>query len=53
MLRALALGADAVFVGRPFLWGLAVNGTEGVREVLAFLRDELGQGNGFLRPDVH
>ena len=47
VLRALALGADAVFVGRPFLWGLAVNGKEGVREVLAFLRDELDRAMGF------
>ncbi|MEX2108950.1 MAG: alpha-hydroxy acid oxidase [Solirubrobacterales bacterium] len=38
---ALALGADAVLVGRPALWGLAVGGTEGVRRVLELLRDEL------------
>jgi isopentenyl diphosphate isomerase/L-lactate dehydrogenase-like FMN-dependent dehydrogenase len=38
---ALALGADAVLVGRPALWGLAVGGEEGVRRVLALLRDEL------------
>ena len=40
-LKALALGARAVFVGRPVLWGLAVNGTAGVRHVLELLRDEL------------
>ena len=38
---ALALGARAVFVGRPILWGLAVAGEEGVARVLALLREEL------------
>ncbi|MCX4445074.1 alpha-hydroxy acid oxidase [Streptomyces sp. NPDC058369] len=36
---ALALGASAVGVGRPVLWGLAVDGEAGVRRVLATLRD--------------
>lgn len=40
-LKALALGARAVFVGRPVLWGLAAGGEEGVRQVLGLLRDEL------------
>lgn len=38
---ALALGARAVFVGRPAMWGLAVGGAEGVREVLDGLTAEL------------
>jgi len=38
---ALALGADAVLVGRPALWGLAAGGREGVAGVLGMLRDEL------------
>jgi isopentenyl diphosphate isomerase/L-lactate dehydrogenase-like FMN-dependent dehydrogenase len=38
---ALALGADAVLVGRPALWGLAAGGREGVARVLAMLRSEL------------
>jgi 4-hydroxymandelate oxidase len=38
---ALALGADAVLVGRPALWGLAAAGSEGVGRVLGLLRDEL------------
>jgi 4-hydroxymandelate oxidase len=38
---ALALGARAVLVGRPVIWGLAVGGEEGVRKVLELLRDEL------------
>jgi|CXWL01.1.fsa_nt_gi 4-hydroxymandelate oxidase len=42
-LIALALGARAVFVGRPVLWGLAVGGRQGVVDVLALLRDELAR----------
>ena len=38
---ALALGADAVLVGRPALWGLAAGGSEGVAAVLGLLRAEL------------
>ncbi|WP_081426961.1 alpha-hydroxy acid oxidase [Sorangium cellulosum] len=41
VLKALALGARAVLVGRPVLWGLAALGGEGVARVLAALRDEL------------
>lgn len=41
IVKALALGARAVLVGRPYLWGLAVRGEEGVREVLELLRDDL------------
>lgn len=40
---ALALGATAVLVGRPVLWGLAVSGAEGVAEVLGMLTRELTQ----------
>jgi isopentenyl diphosphate isomerase/L-lactate dehydrogenase-like FMN-dependent dehydrogenase len=38
---AIALGADAVLVGRPALWGLAAAGAEGVARVLGLLREEL------------
>ena len=41
VLKALAMGARAVLVGRPVFWGLAVGGEAGVREVLEILRDEL------------
>jgi len=41
VLKALALGAAAVLVGRPVLWGLAVDGEAGVARVLTLLRDEL------------
>ena len=41
VLTALALGAKAVMVGRPTVWGLAVAGEEGARRVLELLRNEL------------
>ncbi|XP_049520557.1 2-Hydroxyacid oxidase 2-like [Dermacentor silvarum] len=41
VVKALALGARAVFVGRPVLWGLAYNGKQGVERVLQILRNEL------------
>ena len=41
VLKALALGARAVFIGRPLLWGLAVQGAQGVAQVFDILREEL------------
>lgn len=41
ILKALALGARAVLVGRPVLWGLAVDGAPGVQQVLEILHAEL------------
>lgn len=41
ILKALALGASAVLVGRPVLWGLATAGAAGAAHVLRLLRDEL------------
>jgi 4-hydroxymandelate oxidase len=40
-LKALALGARAVFVGRPILWGLAADGAAGAQHALELLRAEL------------
>ncbi|HEY9673325.1 MAG TPA: alpha-hydroxy acid oxidase [Waterburya sp.] len=40
VLKALALGAKAVLLGRPVLWGLAVSGEAGVQHVIELLRDE-------------
>jgi len=40
VLKALALGARAVLIGRPYVWGLAVGGEEGAARVLAMLRAE-------------
>jgi len=41
VLKALALGARAVLVGRPILWGLTLDGSDGVRAVLRHLRAEI------------
>ena len=41
VLMALALGAKAVFIGRPYIYGLAVGGAKGVERVISILRDEL------------
>jgi 4-hydroxymandelate oxidase len=41
IVKALALGARAVLLGRPPLWGLSVAGADGVRAVLAHLHDEM------------
>ncbi|MBM7172980.1 alpha-hydroxy-acid oxidizing protein [Streptomyces sp. G44] len=41
ILRALALGADGVLIGRPVLWGLSTAGARGVAQVLSILRTEL------------
>lgn len=40
VLKALALGAKCVFIGRPALWGLTYKGEEGLRKVLQILLDE-------------
>lgn len=39
--KALALGASAVCIGRPYLWGLAAFGQEGVETALSLMRSEL------------
>src|SRR5262249_54240384 len=44
VLNALAWGARVVAVGRTVLWGLAVDGAEGVHNSLDILRDELRRG---------
>jgi lactate 2-monooxygenase len=52
--KALALGADAVLVGRPYLWGLALDGQNGVETVLRCLLAELDLTmtlSGFVRVD--
>jgi isopentenyl diphosphate isomerase/L-lactate dehydrogenase-like FMN-dependent dehydrogenase len=41
VVKAIALGAKAVFVGRPLFWGLAVAGEQGVVRVLNILREEM------------
>jgi 4-hydroxymandelate oxidase len=46
VLKALALGAEAVMVGRPIAWGLAAAGEDGVAHVLEILRDEFDLAMG-------
>jgi isopentenyl diphosphate isomerase/L-lactate dehydrogenase-like FMN-dependent dehydrogenase len=48
VLKALALGARAVLIGRAMLWGLAVAGEEGVADVLRMFREEIELGLGLL-----
>ncbi len=54
VLRALALGARSVLIGRPTLWGLAVGGAAGVERVLRILQAELAEIMGITgAPRVH
>lgn len=46
--KALALGADAVLIGRPQCWGLAMDGADGVARVLQILSEELRVMMGML-----
>jgi 4-hydroxymandelate oxidase len=43
VLKALALGATATLIGRPILWGLALNGEAGVAQVLQIIHGELAR----------
>ena len=53
VLKALALGATAVLIGRPLFWGLAVDGEAGLRAVLQMLWDELDIAMGMCgRPTI-
>ena len=53
VLKALALGAKAAMIGRPYVWGLAVGGEAGVRQVLELLRTEIDNALAQLgRPSV-
>jgi isopentenyl diphosphate isomerase/L-lactate dehydrogenase-like FMN-dependent dehydrogenase len=53
VLKALALGARAVLIGRPLFWGLAVDGEAGVRAILQLLWDELEMAMGMCgRPTI-
>jgi L-lactate dehydrogenase (cytochrome) len=47
VLRALALGAKGVYIGRPFLYGLGAMGREGVSKCLEIIRNELDLSMAF------
>jgi L-lactate dehydrogenase (cytochrome) len=44
VLKAIALGADACSIGRPYLYGLAVDGERGVRRIIQIFREEIERG---------
>jgi 4-hydroxymandelate oxidase len=48
VLKALALGARAVLIGRAMVWGLAVDGEEGVAHVLSLFQEEIESGLALL-----
>ncbi|MGO4306936.1 alpha-hydroxy acid oxidase [Cupriavidus sp. RAF12] len=48
VLKALALGARFVFLGRPFIYAASVGGTEGVRHAITLLRDEVDRNMAML-----
>jgi L-lactate dehydrogenase (cytochrome) len=53
VLKALAMGADACMMGRPYLYGLAAGGQTGVERVLALLKDEIERDMVLSgRPDI-
>ncbi len=47
VIKALALGAKAVAIGRPLFWGLALDGADGVHGVLELLREEVSRALGY------
>ena len=48
IVKALALGADAVALGRAYLWGLAAGGEAGVARALALMQEELRRAMALL-----
>ena len=54
VVKALALGARAVLIGRAYLWGLAANGQAGVENVLDLLRGGIDSALlGLGRSSIH
>ena len=54
VVKAMALGAKAVMIGRAYLWGMAANGERGVRNVLAIIRQGIDEALlGLGRASVH
>lgn len=48
VLKALALGADFVFIGRPFIYAAAIGGQAGVAHAIRLLSDEISQDMALL-----
>ena len=54
MVKALALGAKAVMIGRAYLWGMAAGGEAGVSNVLSILRSGVDEALlGLGRSSIH
>jgi L-lactate dehydrogenase (cytochrome) len=54
VVKALALGARAVMIGRAYLWGMAANGEKGVNNVLAILRSGIEETlYGLAKTSIH
>ncbi|MDN5760360.1 MAG: alpha-hydroxy-acid oxidizing protein, partial [Tomitella sp.] len=54
VVKALALGARAVLIGRAYLWGMAANGEAGVANVLSILRSGIDEALlGLGRSSIH
>jgi L-lactate dehydrogenase (cytochrome) len=54
VVKALALGARAVMIGRAYLWGMAANGEKGVNNVLAILRSGIEETlYGLSKTSIH
>ena len=54
VVKAVALGARAVGIGRSFIWGLTVNGEAGVSNVLQIIRAGIDETlNGLGRASIH
>ncbi len=47
VVKALALGANAVLMGRPYMFGLAANGEAGVEQALELMRNEIHRAMAF------
>ena len=44
VIKALAMGADFVLMGRPFLYGMGANGQQGLEEIIRYMREEINVG---------
>jgi L-lactate dehydrogenase (cytochrome) len=53
VVKAISLGARACLVGRPWLWGAACGGADGVEQVLRLLHDEIDRTLALVgRPNI-
>ena len=48
IIRALALGADFVMLGRPLMYGIGADGKKGLRRILDIIKDELSTALGLV-----